>query len=732
MRSRNSTADAVTTASGPVAAGPDSADGFPVGWAAALVAFAAVAAFSNSFAGQFVMDDVVEIGENRSLDRLWPPFEAMFIGSLLPPRPLPYLTFAIDRAVWGAAPFGHHVTNLLIHVTAALVLFDLARRTLLSPRLAPACGRHAVGLALAIAVVWAVHPLQTQAVTYVYQRIESLTGLLCLVSLDAFAIAAFGGWGRGWLALSAVAALAAACSKETAAVLPPLMLAYDWTFVAREPRDVRGRWRWYAGLAGIWLVVAAQIYLQRQLYSEFRRPLHGGPIGYALTQPGVILHYLRLAVWPVGQCFDHEWPQARAVGEIVPPLLVVGAAVAATVIGLVRRRPWAWLGAAFFLLLAPTSSVMPVIAAAAEHRMYLPLAAVVAAAVLGGHAILAAWFDRGRSPGGRPLWPTLAAVTVAAVSLALGIATQRRNELYHDRVALWRDVLARAPHNFRAHTWLMSFAANRGDFDEAVREAEEAVRCKADCDSFGQLAAAYAGQGDFQKAEPLYRRSLKALEAAEPRDEQLILIARYNLAAMADERRRFSDAEVAAAELVEPLTRLLGPGEPATVGCRTMLAEGANRRRDHATAETLAREALAAARTRLGVQHRLTQRAAVALAAALHGLHRDAEAEELLGRVRADIAALAWWRTVDLTPTEQAIAALLEETGRVADSIPIRRKILRDFLARFGADAPATQRAARMLQAALAAGGEEPAVTSGQSQVRGAVGQPARPAPAAR
>ena len=127
----------------------------------------------------------------------------------------------------------------------------------------------------------------------------------------------------------------------------------------------------------------------------------------------------------------------------------------------------------------------------------------------------------------------------------------------------------------------------------------------------------------------------------------------------------------------------------------------------------------------------------MALAAALHGADRDAEAEELLSRLRTDISAQAWWRTVDPTPTEQALAALLEETGRFADSIPIRRKILRDFLSRYGADSPVTQRAARMLQAALAARGKEPAskapaTKADQSQAQGAVSRPAQPPPAER
>ena len=207
--------------------------------AALFVAVITCVAFLNSFAGKFVLDDIQDIEHNPSLEQLFPPWDAMFVGNKLPARPLPYLTFAIDRAFWGVRPFGYHFTNLLVHVIAALALFSFVRITLLSPRLRGRWGDRAVPLAMVIAMVWAVHPLQTQAVTYVYQRIESMTGMLCLVSLACYAQAAGRATGRGWsvawLTGSVAAAAGAMASKESAVVLPLVILAYDWFFVAPEP-----------------------------------------------------------------------------------------------------------------------------------------------------------------------------------------------------------------------------------------------------------------------------------------------------------------------------------------------------------------------------------------------------------------------------------------------------------------------------------------------------------------
>ena len=701
------------TACGLAQSSTRSTDGFPPRLAAAIVAFAALLVYSNSFRGQFVMDDVFEIAENPALLRLWPPLEAMFVGRGLPARPLPYLSFAIDRTLWGSSVFGYHLTNLAIHVIAALALFDLARRTLSSPRLAAACGRHATGLALAIAVLWAVHPLQTQAVTYVYQRIESMAGMFVLLSLAAFARAAFGGWGRGWLAASAAAAVAAAFSKETAVVLPLLVLAYDWTFVARDGREIARRWRWYALLASTWAIVASLLWFQRGAYDEFKDRWHGGPIGYAVTQPGVILHYLRLAFWPSGQCFDYEWPPARTAGEILPPLAVILAALFATAVGLRRRSPWAWLGAAFFLTLAPSSSIVPVMAMAAEHRMYLPLAAVVATVVIGTHAALAAALGKADRTEAREWgrgWPLSAAV-VAAAAVLLGIAAHRRNEVYHDQRGMWRDVLERAPGNFRGHLWQAVFADEEGDLEAAMQSAARAVQLHPFCDIFGSLAVDHASRGDFVTAERLYAAGLAALEGVSQDTAAATLIARYNLATMHVEQRRFQEAETAAGSLLGRLEAVLGPEHPATLGCRTIVAAAANRRGDYAAAAAHAGETLAIAKVHLGVWHPTTNRAAESLARALHGMGRDIDAEQVLRQLLGEIEGIRWWRTVDSTSLERSLATLLEETGRPQEALPLHRSIRETLASRFGEQVKETRQAEVSLalcEAALAARAGDP------------------------
>jgi len=467
-------------------------------WVAALVVAALTClAYGNSFDGEFVMDDISEIEMNPAMETLFPPWRAMFVGRLLPARPLPYLTFAIDYSLGGPHPFGYHVTNLVIHVTSALALFGFARLTFLSPRLKGIYGEHATILAAIIATVWAVHPLQTQAVTYVYQRIESLTGMFCLLALLAFAEAAARDWSTRWLVCCVASTAAAMASKENAVVLPLLIASYDWLFCGEGLAGFKRR-RWlYAGLAATWMILGLFLVSQSGRYGEFQRLTHN-PIAYAVTQPRVILHYLRLAAVPSPLCFDSIWRTAETWSEFMPSLVYLLILLAVTAAGVARQRPWSWLGLAFFLTLAPTSSVMPVVAVAAEHRMYLPLAAFVATVVLLGDWVLQRQLTR--KPGARLGLIVAASILVCLWTTALIAMTRARNEVYAEPGGIWLDVLAKQPTSTRALWNLAATCEKLGEIDVALRYADECFALNPRLPVFLDLAAGRRKAGDIAGA----------------------------------------------------------------------------------------------------------------------------------------------------------------------------------------------------------------------------------------
>lgn len=372
-------------------------------------------------------------------------------------RPFVNLTLALNYAVSGLNPWSYHLVNIGVHLLAGWLLFGIVRRTLERPRLANVWGAAARPLALVITALWLLHPLQTEAVTYVIQRTELLASLFILLALYAVIRSAATKEPRVWWAVAVLASILGAGCKETAVVIPVVVLVYDWLFLAGSIRgSLRERKPLYLGLALGWLVIGAWLLSHPRGRSVDHTVISPGQ--YALTQTEVIVHYLRLCVWPRPLVADYyDWPLATGLRTVWPAVTVIVALLVVTVTGLVRRRPWAFLGVMFFLVLAPSSSVIPIVTEiAAERRMYLPLAAVIAAVVLGSYRY------RGRC--GR--WVGASGFGIALV--VLSSLTIDRNQVYRDEQTFWSEVLEQRPGNARALTNLGNLHLRAGRLASAI------------------------------------------------------------------------------------------------------------------------------------------------------------------------------------------------------------------------------------------------------------------------
>ena len=463
-----------------------------------LLVIAGLLAWQNSFTAPFVFDDADVISENWTIRHLWPLWLPLSPphggGSTVEGRPVVNFSFALNYAVSGVSPRGCHALNLAIHILAGLTLFGIARRTLLRPALSGRFGAGSTSLALAIAGLWTLHPLQTEAVTYVAQRAESLMGLFYLLTVYWFIRGVDSPKPGRWYTLSVIACLLGMGTKEVMVSAPLMVLLYDRTFVAGSFREAgKRRWRLYAGLAGTWLLLA---WLVANTSTRGGTAGFGGDIGwweYALTQCWAVMHYLRLSACPYPLIFDYGTATIKYLGQALPYALVLAALVAGTVIALWRRRPIGFLGLWFFAILAPSSSVVPVATQTmAEHRMYLPLAAVVALAVLW----LYAWIGRRSLP------------VFLVLALALGFLTYRRNEDYRSNLALWSDAAQKLPGNVRAYANVGYALFKMGRVPEAIAEYDRALRIDPDSvDAHNNLAIALVESGKvgdgvqhFQKA----------------------------------------------------------------------------------------------------------------------------------------------------------------------------------------------------------------------------------------
>ncbi|HZZ19616.1 MAG TPA: tetratricopeptide repeat protein [Opitutaceae bacterium] len=428
--------------------------------AAIAVVAATVAAYSRSFTVPFLYDDIPTIVQNPSIRHLATAFVAPD-NTTSGGRPILNLSLALDYWISGTSVQGYHVANLAIHVAAALVLLGIVRRTLI-----PLVGPAGLQIAFAAALLWAVHPLQTEAVTYVVQRAESLMGLFYLLTLYAFIrSAAPSGRHRGfWTATCIGCCLLGMGTKEVMVSAPVIVLLYDRTFVSGTFREaIHRRGRLYAALFATWIPLALLV-----ISSHGRGGTAGTAAGlpwwrYSLAQFHAVTHYLWLAVWGGPLVFDYGTAIDSPPLRFLRDFAVVAILAVATLWALVRRPAAGFLGACFFAILAPSSSIVPVATETmAEHRMYLPLAAVVVAVVL----LLHRWTGRAMIP--------LCLVFAAALTAA----TFLRNADYRSELSIWKDTVAKAPENERAHANLGGSYLALVDLDHALNEYSAAQRLK--------------------------------------------------------------------------------------------------------------------------------------------------------------------------------------------------------------------------------------------------------------
>jgi tetratricopeptide (TPR) repeat protein len=498
-------------------------------------------AFGPALEAPFDFDDGLAISENPSIRQLWPPSVP-----LRPPphetavsgRPVVNYSFALNYALnrWIGvdqvpqtdAPIqtiGYHVVNLLLHVAAALMLFAIVRRTIQAGRIQESWRDSADRIAVLTAGIWLLHPLQTEAVDYISQRTELLVSLCYLGTLYA----AIRAWRENqptrrnerernknvlrWSVASVISCFLGMGSKEVMATAPLIVALYDRAFLAPGWvslwRNRDRRWLYGALLATESLVIAL-------LFRGSRGTTVGSGSGvtwysYLYTQAWAIPHYVRLLLWPDGLTFDYgRTPIHDFIG--IPGIIALGAAGFASLIAW-RSDRWRWfgfVGAWFFLILAPSSSIVPIrTEMAAERRVYLAIAAVTVLLVIAGeyarreltrpaprqqpehtparrhllfaligvgivyaaasgwtashlapNSILARWSIR-LGIGGvvtALVWCILFARSrmLRLTAVAMVATTFHRSWMYDDLVVRWRDAVEKTPNNGRAYDNLAS------------------------------------------------------------------------------------------------------------------------------------------------------------------------------------------------------------------------------------------------------------------------------------
>jgi protein O-mannosyl-transferase len=501
----------------------------------------------------FVYDDLLEVVRNTSIR------DVTAIGQVLrayPTRPLTNLSYAIDFARTGLNPFAYHVTNVVLHALNIILVFYVVRWLLVRAR-GPQEARSpsGLGIPLVTAGLFAVHPVQTEAVTYISGRAEVLSTTFFLASLLCFGQTFdAAGWKRLWW--GALAVVGFACSlaaKEVALVLPVIVLAYDWGVRRADAAERRRRfWRWYAPLFAAVLVIGS-VRVWRYVFLE---QAHSAGVQWhnALLELYVLLRYVKLLFVPRSLSLV---PAVAPLDSLLDIRIAAGAATALACVAVAvmarRRERLVTFGLVWFLVALVPSAAIVVLQDAghsmAEHRLYLPS--------IGFFLCIAVIVERsvgGREVSSKRLLALTAAWVCVIATLAAG--TLVRHRAWRDAVSLWRDAASKAPNHYIAQYGLADAYRSSSNCASAIKAYQRAKDLRPD------LADAYIGH-----AWCLLEQGLRA----QARDQLELAVLRVpgdvhaNVALAVVEGTVFGETD-RAAEICRTINRL-APHDPEAADC---------------------------------------------------------------------------------------------------------------------------------------------------------------------
>jgi len=406
------------------------------------------------------------------------------------------LSFLAEARLAGLNPQSFHVTNLVLHLLNGFLVHAIL--TALLQRRGPlgAAERFA---AAAGAGLFLLHPLGTESVAYISSRSELLCALFSYLAFLLFLRSPAGQtmtWGRA-LAVTLLLGLGA-ISKEPAIALAGVFVVFDLLDgESVSLRPLLRRWKFYAPLLAAAAAIGFRLFRTLSQEGTAGVAAKHAPLDYLLTQFEVIWRYFGLVLFPLGQNLDHLHPVVRAPGTFSVWLgFIALAALGAAAWRFRRQYPLALFGLLFTLiLLAPTSSIVPIDDAMAERRLYLGFP---------GFAMIAAEFLR-------RLRPSIAVQAAAASALViLAVLTWNRSALYQAAIPMWENSVAANPRNHRAWFHLGFAYYEQGRCDDAVRAYETAASLtpKPDPTLLADWALALDCAGRAGEAEAKLREAL--------------------------------------------------------------------------------------------------------------------------------------------------------------------------------------------------------------------------------
>jgi len=512
-----------------------------------IISCVGIIVYSNSYYCSFHFDDAASVVDNIYIRNI---HHLQDIWNCLPRRFILYLSIALNYHFNGLHVFGYHLFNLAVHIGAAILVWWLTLLTFSTPVMKEEkIAQHAKVISLFAALVFVVHPIQTEAVTYIVQRAASMATLFYLASLCFYIKArlhimdsrhrlwrgsALGGGFRGndknngvYYICSLITAILAMFTKEIAITLPLMILLYEFCFFPPKAGQFQAEktkenynWRYLAPfLLTVFIIPVTMLFTEtdaarmRQLYNEPGI----SSFHYLLTQFRVIVTYIRLVFLPLNQNLDYSYPVSKTIFELhtLTSFLFLTAILFLAKSLFLKYRLVSFSIFWFFLTLLPESSFLPIKDVIFEHRLYLPLVGYSLFLVSGVYYWTGLLYRHSeQSEESKGILRSFASLKMTTVVLTMitvcyGALTYQRNIVWKDDLTLWNDVVHKSPYKVRAYTNRGFAYYQLGGFTKALSDYNEAINLYPKFpDVYYNRGNVYFKQGNFDLAIADYNKAI--------------------------------------------------------------------------------------------------------------------------------------------------------------------------------------------------------------------------------
>jgi tetratricopeptide (TPR) repeat protein len=483
--------------------------------------------YSNTFQAPWHFDDTSNIVENSALHLTkfsWPNIKKTFFAKPRPPgelyRPVACLSFALNYYFGKDNVSGYHIVNISIHFLAAIFLFLFIYHTLNLPLLKAKYGSNSYFIALLSAALWAINPIQSQAITYIVQRMASMAGMFYIISMYLYVkgrTATHNHTKITFFLLCGISAILAFGSKENAIMLPVSLFLYDFLLiqgVSRETTKKNLKILLVAAVLSISIVIMYFAFSEATFSSLFglyeRRPFTLWE--RLIAQPRIIIFYISLLLYPMSTrlCVEHDIAISNSLFDppttIIYIIVIIGILIGA--IFITKRKPLIAFSVLFFFLNHIIESTILPLELIFEHRNYIPSMLFFVPIAIGLINALS-YFSYKRS------MQVIIALSIVLVIIGEGHATFMRNFTWSSEESLWIDCTEKYPHLIRAHHNLGLYYTTHNQEEKAIDEYEKALESKAihtieeKSITYSNLGLIYFQKKEYEKAKRYYLQAIE-------------------------------------------------------------------------------------------------------------------------------------------------------------------------------------------------------------------------------